>query len=160
MRLQNELGFEKGSRSKHNRSSKQIWSAINRYPCLGTAAGITFNYPQLTKLASVKSESSKNPTIETLEKVVEIFRSTIAPDLEMWMLLKEGYFGNKQTTDILDAKIMDNYLNEFLFALTTMKVVSFSKEQYETALNVGKFCYLKLVGTPSTDQSVKVNLNG
>ena len=115
-------------------------------------AGISFNYPQLTKLASVKSESSKNPTIETLEKLVEIFRCTISPDLEMWMLLKEGYFSGQVVTEVINPKIMDDYLNEFLFALTTMKVVSFSKEQYETALNVGKFCYLKFTdgSSPNT----------
>lgn len=113
-------------------------------------AGINFNYPQLTKLASVKSESSKNPTIETLEKLVEIFRCTIAPDLEMWMLLKEGFFGEQAATQPVNVKIMDNYLNEFLFALTTMKVVSFTKEQYEAALNVGKFCYLKFTDHTSS----------
>ena len=117
-------------------------------------AGINFNYPQLTKLASVKSESTKNPTIETLEKLVEIFRSTIAPDLEMWMLLKEGYFSSHVAPEAINPKILDNYLNEFLFALTTMKVVSFSKEQYEAALNVGKFCYLKFTEGSTTANAV------
>lgn len=109
-------------------------------------AGIVFNYPQLTKLSSIKSESVKNPTIETLEKVVEIFRATVAPDLEMWMLLKEGYFSSAPAPQILDPKLLEQYVNEFLFALTTMKVVGFTKEQYENALNVGKFCSMKYSG--------------
>lgn len=109
-------------------------------------AGIVFNYPQLTKLSSIKSESVKNPTIETLEKVVEIFRATVAPDLEMWMLLKEGYFSSTPAPQILDPKLLEQYVNEFLFALTTMKVVGFTKEQYENALNIGKFCSMKYSG--------------
>jgi hypothetical protein len=109
-------------------------------------AGILFNYPQLTKLSSTKSESAKNPTLETLEKVVEIFRTTVAPDLEMWMLLKEGYFSGHATPETVDPKLLEQYLNEFLFALTTMKVVGFTKEQYESALNVGRFCSLKFTG--------------
>lgn len=111
-------------------------------------AGILFNYPQLTKLSSIKSESVKNPTIETLEKVVEIFRTTVEPDLEMWMLLKEGYFSGQASPETVDPKLLEQYLNEFLFALTTMKVVALTKEQYEGALNVGRFCSLKFSGQP------------
>lgn len=82
----------------------------------------------------------------TLEKVVEIFRATVAPDLEMWMLLKEGYFSSAPAQEILAPKLLEQYVNEFLFALTTMKVVGFTKEQYENALNVGKFCSMKYSG--------------
>lgn len=109
-------------------------------------AGIQFNYPQLTKLSSIKSESVKNPTIETLEKVVDIFRATVEPNLEMWMLLKEGHFSSATAPAILDPKLLEQYVNEFLFALTTMKVVSLTKEQYENALNIGKFCSMKYSG--------------
>lgn len=123
-------------------------------------AGLHINYPMLAKLGSIKSEAPKNPSVETLDKVVDVLRMIPGQEkLQPWMLLCEGYFRDKKPVESQQAseQFMVEYLDEFLFAITTMKILPLDGDTYEKLKNVGTFCYknkLKL-NTKSPESNVK-----
>jgi len=111
--------------------------------------GVIFNYTMLTKLGSVKSESLKNPSIETLEKAAEVLKFANGfSGLQTWMLLCPGYFknGQKASDSEVNEEFMKEFVEEFLFAVTTMKVLQLDESKYESLKNVATFCYMKKLG--------------
>lgn len=108
--------------------------------------GININYPMIAKLGSLKSEAPKNPSLETLDKVVEVLRTIPGHEnLEHWMLMKEGYFrgGNSVAGNQITESFMKDFVDELLFAITTMRIMPISEDQYNNLKNVAKFCYMK-----------------
>jgi hypothetical protein len=115
--------------------------------------GIHLNYPMLAKLGSTRSEAPKNPSLETLDKVVEVLRTIPGQEgLQHWMLLCEGFFKGQKSefANLVTEDYMREFVDEFLFALTTMKVLELENSQFEQMKNVAKFCYMKKLNITST----------
>jgi|GEM_PF-4708354 len=120
--------------------------------------GININYPMIAKLGSLKSEAPKNPSLETLDRVVEVLRTIPGQEtLEHWMLLKEGYFrgGNPASSNQITESFMKDFVDELLFAITTMKIIPLTEDQYNNVKNVAKFCYMKKLNLDKQEPIVK-----
>jgi hypothetical protein len=119
--------------------------------------GVSFNYTMLTKLGSVKSTSLKNPSIETLEKAAEVLKFANGfSELQPWMLLCPGFFrtGVPRNDNQISEAFMNEVIEEFLFAVTTMKVLHLDETQYESLKNVAKFCFMKKVVDRNKDSGI------
>lgn len=137
-----------------NLSGEQLKSVHGR----AAERGININYPMIAKLGSLKSEAPKNPSLETLDKVVEVLRAIPGQEkLEHWMLLKEKYFrgGDSASENLITEAFMKDFVDELLFAITTMKIIPLTEEQYNNVKNVAKFCYMKKLNLDKQENDVK-----